>query len=173
MSPVDHIRTETMCIPIALQNLGHPCHVKTMKDSSTRQVRKSLREHRTQHCQKLLREPTCKKEEIHRETVQHVVENLADNKVFKHSPPVPPDVLLQNERELTHSDEVNLCQLRSGYSSKLNSYLSRIDGSKSGLSRKCKKEQDTVSHMMRCRLNREPGDLWTDPAAVSKDLGTL
>ena len=54
MSPVDHIRTETMCIPIkencnmiacqfaaeALQNPGHPCHMKTKKDSSARQVRK-------------------------------------------------------------------------------------------------------------------------------------
>ena len=31
----------------ALQNPGQPCHVKTKKDSSTRQVRKSLREHHT------------------------------------------------------------------------------------------------------------------------------
>ena len=187
MSPVDHIRTETMCIPIkencnmiacqfaaeALQNPGHPCHEETKKDSSTRQVRKSLREHHKQHCQKLLLEPTCKKEEIHRETVKHVVQNLADNKVLNDSPPVTPDVLIENERELTRKDEVTLCQLRSGYSSKLNSYISRIDDSKSGLCRKCKKEQETVSHMVRFHLNRKPGDLWTDPVAVSKDLDTL
>ena len=41
----------------ALQNLGHPCHEKMKKDSSTRQG-----EHYTQYCQKLLLEPTCKKE---------------------------------------------------------------------------------------------------------------
>ena len=66
----------------ALQNPGHPCHVKTKKDSSTRQVRKSLHEHHKQHCQKLLLEFTSKIEEIHRETVKHVVQNLADNKVL-------------------------------------------------------------------------------------------
>ena len=129
----------------ALQNPGHPFHVKTKIDSSTRQVRKSLREHPTQYCQKLLLEPTYKKEEIHRETVQHVVENLTDNKVLNDSPPVPPDVLMQTERELTRSDEVTLCQLRSGYSSKLNSYLSRID-SKKGYAGNAKKSRRLWPH---------------------------
>ena len=163
----------SQCAAEALQNPGHPCYVKTKKDSSTRQVRKPLREHHTQYCQKLHLEPTCKKGEIHRKKVQHAVENLADNKILNDSPPVPPDVLIQNGRELTPSNEVILCQLRSGSSSKLNSYLSRIDGSKSGLCRKCKKEHETVSHMKRSYFNPEPGDLWRDPAAVSKDLGIL
>ena len=110
MSPVDHIRTETMCIPIkencnmiacqfaaeALQNPGHPCHEKTRKNSSTRQVRKSLLEHHT-YCQKLLLAAICEKEEIHVKTFQHLVKNLTNNKVLNDNPPVPNSRCTTNE----------------------------------------------------------------------------
>ena len=181
MSPVDHLRLETKCLPIrenckmiatqfaiAARNNHHPCHKTIHREPADRYIKKTLLEHLKEEEVRITIPEDSNNKTVHSLYVHRVIDRMESNKVLNDFPPVNPDKLFKLEKNLTREQEVRICQLRSGYSPKLNGYLHRIGGATDPECRKCRRESETVRHMMSCYLNRPPEDLWNSPGEIAK-----
>ena len=109
---------------------------------------------------------------IHTESVANTITNQTNNLVLNY--PAPPVNKL--ELNLPRNTRVKLSQLRSGYSSHLNSYLHRINPTKYPTPNcpDCNTEPHTTTHLFNCRekpTNLQPHTLWTDPETAAAFLG--
>ena len=110
--------------------------------------------------------------ELHTSAVRSSIENASDNKVLGHAAPE----INVSEKSLPRETRVSLAQLRSGYSSKLFSYLhdlwpNRYD---SDLCPKCRASRHDTAHLFACPMDPThltPLDLWKNPVEVATFLG--
>ena len=112
---------------------------------------------------------------IHTSSVAKTIRNQEDNKVLL----APAPKVNQTEANLPRKTRTTLAQLRSGYSSILNSYLHRINPTThpSPNCPRCNLSPHTTNHLFNCPSNPtelETRILWEDPpaAAVFLDLPT-
>ena len=108
-----------------------------------------------------------KKKKIHTDTVKRVTDNYPPNKVLlSRAPPIHED-----ETKLPRTTRSTLAQLRSGYSSHLNSYLHRIERSETDKCPNCKTEIHTSQHIFNCTskpTTLNVRDLWNKPRKVAE-----
>lgn len=110
-----------------------------------------------------------KYKKIHSDEVEHTVNNYPVNKVLEIKPPP----INQEEKSLPRRTRSTLAQLRSGYSSHLNSYLHRIGASDSDRCPDCLVEAHTSKHLFSCTANPtnlSVEDLWTNPLKSAEFL---
>ena len=107
---------------------------------------------------------------IRTDSVRDSNNNLEVNKVLNEAPPAVDKM----EKKLPRRSRSLLTQLRSGYSSMLNSYLSVVDETIEDKCPKCFQISHTTEHLFNCPA--DPTDLtmkslWTDPLAAAQFLG--
>ena len=159
MSPIDHLRLETKCLPIrenckmiatqfaiAARNNHHPCHKTIHREPADRYIKKTLLEHLKEEEVRITIPEDSNNKTVHSLYVHRVIDRMESNKVLNDFPPVNPDKLFKLEKNLTREQEVRICQLRSGYSPKLNGYLHRIGGATDPECRKCRRERNGATH---------------------------
>ena len=109
---------------------------------------------------------------IHTEDVSSYVNSRSPNRVLHTLPPV----ISSEEQSLPRPFRTAMSQLRSGFSSKLQSYRSRIGLSNSPLCPECRSHEHTTEHVFDCPAaptSLTPLSLWTDPLGVADFLSTL
>jgi len=108
---------------------------------------------------------------IHTTSVQRTIQRQAPNKVLG----VPAPNINKNEKTLPRRTRTLLSQLRSGYSTHLNSYLARINPEEHQDScPKCGQSPHNTPHLFNCQS--DPTELttrilWEDPPAAATFLG--
>ena len=92
--------------------------------------------------------------DVHTESVQSTISQYNNNKVLDNAPP-PINI---EEQNLTRKSRCLLSQLRSGYSRKLNSYMSRIDDTVQDICPECGDSPHNTNHLFSlCRWpHQEP-----------------
>ena len=108
---------------------------------------------------------------LHTSCVASTIRTQSDNKVLQ----APAPAIDKTEATLPRQTRTTLAQLRSGYSTHLNSFLNRIDPTShpSDLCPKCNLAPHTTSHLFNCTANPtnlEPRILWEDPPAAAAFL---
>ena len=108
---------------------------------------------------------------VHTQTVQSTLNQYENNKVLNGT---PPDISSEEEK-LTRKERCLLSQLRSGYSSLLFSYKSRIDttGTIEDKCPKCGSSPHDTPHLFNCKQNPTdltPISLWTTPHQAANFL---
>ena len=104
--------------------------------------------------------------------VRKSVQNLGQNKILN---TIPPEID-KEEKNLPRQARTALSQLRSGYSKMLNSYLARIDPTKSDICPNCNLAAHTTNHLFNCTqkpTNLTVKDLWSKPKEAAKFLGLV
>ncbi len=107
---------------------------------------------------------------IHSGAINTFTDSLSVNGVLRIKPPPIADV----ELELPRETRVTLAQLRSGYCSRLNSYLSRIDLDIPNTCPACNESLHDTNHPFACPTNPThltPFSLWSDPVETARFLG--
>nr|XP_036217164.1 uncharacterized protein LOC106619600 [Bactrocera oleae] len=87
---------------------------------------------------------------------------------------VKPPPIADKELELPPKSGVTFPQLRSGYCSSLNSYLSRIDPDIPNIYPACNESPHDTNHLFTCPTNPThltPFSLWSDPVETARFLG--
>ena len=82
----------------------------------------------------------------------------------------------KTEKALPRKARSSLAQLRSGYSSMLNSYLSRIRQDVQDICPDCNQQNHTSFHLFNCPAKPTDltvHDLWTKPVEAAQFLGLL
>jgi hypothetical protein len=105
---------------------------------------------------------------IHTSSVSKTLKNMK-SKLLKTRPPE----ISSSEKTLPRSTRTTLAQLRSGYSTHLNSYKSRIDPNIEDKCPHCQ-ESHTSEHLFNCQnnpTNLEVRDLWKKPVRAARFLG--
>ena len=105
---------------------------------------------------------------IHTTSVRDMLNNMANSKVLN----APPPPINATERVLPRTTRSTLAQLRSGYSSFLNSYRARIDNSIDDTCPNCPATH-TTNHLFNCPENPTTltvRDLWTNPLEAARFL---
>ena len=107
---------------------------------------------------------------IHTESVNTTISNLENNKVLNELPPPINDA----EKELPRRTRCLLSQLRSGYSSMLNSYLSVVDNNIEDKCPNCHQISHTTEYLFNCPsapTELTSKSLWTKPLEAAQFLG--
>ncbi len=192
MSDTDHLHSETKVLQarphcemlskqflLATQKPGHPNRVDLNSPPPGRQMKKTLKSQFGREI-KDISHPNLSEDDykaklktIHTNTVKDVINNTR-NKVLNTRPPE----ISKTELSLPRVTRSTLAQLRSGYSSYLNSYKARIDKTGS-LVDKCPNcdSSHTTQHLFNCQqkpTNLNTKDLWKNPVKVARflDLAT-
>ena len=99
-----------------------------------------------------------------------IMEQKANKVLGTRAPPIN-----QSEKSLPRKTRTTLSQLRSGYSSSLNSFLSRINPLEyEDTCPKCGQGPHDTPHLFNCLANptaSNPRILWEDPPAAAEFLG--
>ena len=190
MASQDHLHQETQVLPVkahcqmltkqyAHRTLlqGHPCNrlvqrpppPRLMKPTITdlhRQTLASLRPNATEDEVSLLNHIT------HTHAVQDTINSFQPNRVLGHAPPTSNVRQLELQANLSRRTRTLLSQLRSGFSSLLQSYRARIspDQDSSSSCPNCGSGPHDTQHLFNCSsrpTTSQPSDLWTRPAEVA------
>ena len=106
---------------------------------------------------------------IHTYSVKKCLEKYKYNKVLNApAPEINPEVL-----KLNRKTRATLSQLRSGYSTLLNSYKCRLNNEIQDICPECFSPSHTTSHLFECTANPTSLDvtsLWTNPIDAAKFL---
>ena len=110
--------------------------------------------------------------QLHTDAVRQTINNQAPNKVLN----MPAPKINRTEKLLPRKTRTTLAQLRSGYSTYLNSYLHRINPAShpSPSCPQCDVEAHSTNHLFDCTAaptELSTGSLWEDPPAVAAFLG--
>ena len=110
--------------------------------------------------------------QLHTDAVRQTINNQAPNKVLN----MPAPKINRTEKLLPRKTRTTLAQLRSGYSTYLNSYLHRINPAShpSPSCPQCDVEAHSTNHLFDCTAaptELPTGSLWEDPPAVAAFLG--
>ena len=106
---------------------------------------------------------------LHTRAVNLTINRYEDNRVIKTRPPE----INKQELNLTRKIRTKLAQLRSGFSRKVNDYMSRIDPEIRNICPSCNATPHDVPHLFNCTANPtqlNAIDLWKKPAAVAAFL---
>ena len=109
---------------------------------------------------------------IHTMSVQATINKQKPNPVLNQPPPKVDDT----EKSLPRKARTSLSQLRSGYSSLLNSYLSRIDENVSDRCPNCHQHSHTTNHLFNCTakpIKLNIADLWKKPVESARFLNLI
>ena len=189
MTPIDHLHQETMILPIRqhsklltdqylaqCRNRHHPCHdlfnnppppPRPMKhtlftysnDRITATTSQMPANHTTKELIKLL----------HSKTVSETTAAYNLNPILNAvPPPINPA-----EQSLPRKTRCTLAQLRSGYSSTLNSYMNRINQTVIDSCNHCFSPHHTTQHLFNCPARPTtltPIDLWANPVKAAQFL---
>jgi len=190
-TPIDHFNTECKIMKVkdhsemlsrqfllATQKEDHPNHVDLDGPPPRRITKQTLQTRFGNEIKNMIPEggvnhqnykPLLK--QIHTECVYKRQNNLSENKVLNARPPPVNEV----EKDFPRRTRSMLCQLRSGYSSMLNSFLSAItENNTEDKCPKCNQPSHTTNHLFNCPA--DPTDLtteslWNDPLAAATFLG--
>ena len=190
-NPIDHLNTEAKIMKVkdhsemlskqfllATQKEDHPNHVDLHGRPPSRIIKKTLNSRFGNEIRNMIPDsgvnhqnykPLLK--QIHTESVNRSINNLSENRVL--NAPAPPVNIV--EKNLPRRTRSMLCQLRSGYSSMLNSYLSSItENNIEDKCPKCNEPSHTTNHLFNCPAditNLTPLSLWNDPLDAATFLG--
>ena len=106
---------------------------------------------------------------LHSDAVREALDSYAPNRVLG----TPPPEIHFSESLLPRPIRSELSRLRSGFSRKLNSYMSRIDTSIEDKCPSCQGSPHNTIHLFNCPDNPTPlevHDLWTRPAEAARFL---
>jgi hypothetical protein len=109
---------------------------------------------------------------LHSSAVSSYLASAAPNKVLL----TPAPSVSSSELSLPRAARSALSQLRSGYSSRLNSYLARIGAAHSPLCPECGVMDHTTHHLFSCPshpTSLTPLDLWSNPGPTAAFLSSL
>ena len=146
MSDVDHLHHETKIMKVrphcemlskqyllSTQKQDHPNPVELNGRPPPRQMKDTLQSKFGNYV-KSISHPNLSSEDykrklktIHTKSVKDMLNSMADNKVLT----APPPPISDSEKDLPRAARTTLAQLRSGYSSFLNSYKARINNTNS------------------------------------------
>ena len=107
---------------------------------------------------------------LHTSAVQSYLASAPHNKVLN----APPPEIHPEEKSLPRRTRSLLCQLRSGYSTLLNSYMYRINRSATPKCPNCGQDDHDAVHLFNCRQNPtdlQILDLWQQPRRAAIFLG--
>ena len=116
---------------------------------------------------------------IHRDAAAESQAALDPPRAWEESYPfLPVPDIDPRETELPRSARCTLAQLRSGYSTKLRSYMSRIRRADSPSCPECNAADHTTAHLFQCPNKPPPPglsvrSLWTDAGGAARFLGLL
>ena len=105
---------------------------------------------------------------IHTNSVREMIDSMAHSKVLN----APPPKISDSVKDLPRAARTTLAQLRSSYSTFLNSYKARIDNNATDQCPSCPAAH-TTDHLFNCLTNLTnltARDLWTAPLAVARFL---
>ena len=103
---------------------------------------------------------------LHTKAVKSCINKYENNRVLKTRPPE----ISKNEMKLHRRIRTSLAQLRSGFSRKVNDYMSRLYPDISNNCPTCNATPHDVNHLFNCPDNPtelKPVDLWKRPAAAA------
>ncbi len=192
MTQVSHLHQETNLLPVkehndmltdqyllSMHRPIHPNHHLLHKPPMPRKMRKTIIDH-LPHVEPYLRdgppvEQNYKKrlKKIHDNAHRDCRNKYPVNKVLNTRPPA---INIQEEKTLSRQTRSTLAQLRSGYSTFLQSTISRFDTSKSIRCPDCNIADHTTEHLFNCTFKTttlSPTDLWTQPKKSAEFLGLL
>ena len=188
MSDTDHLHSETKVMQVrqhcemlskqfllATQKSGHPNKVDLNSPPPPRQMKQTLKSKFGKEVKNISRpnlpeaDYKSRLKVIHTKSVKDLISSTT-NKVLNARPPE----ISKTERDLPRATRSTLAQLRSGYSTYLNSYKARIDKTGSTVD-KCPNcdSSHTTSHLFNCRQNPTSltaKDLWKNPVKTARFL---
>ena len=189
MSSIDHLHAETEVMPVrehcemlsqqfllATTKPDHPNHSDIHAPPPPRLMRETLQTKFSQDIKHLIPESGSDSlsyknglKTLHTTNVQATILKQQNNPVLQH----PAPKIDKSERTLPRKTRVTLAQLRSGYSSKLNSFLNRINPTKypDPNCPECNHSPHTTDHLFTCQENPTdltPISLWNNPVAASQ-----
>ena len=191
MASEQHLHSETKILPVkdhctmlskqfllSTQTNNHPNHINLSGPPRPRPMRDTLKSSFGDEIKGLAPSPidsdTRKRHlrTIHTREVRKSIQNLGQNKILNE---IPPEIN-KEEKNLPRQARTALSQLRSGYSKMLNSYLARIDPTKSDICPNCNLAAHTTNHLFNCTqkpTNLTVKDLWSKPKEAAKFLGLV
>ena len=111
------------------------------------------------------------KNQIHADFVRRSINSRQVNPVLgTRAPPIH-----SHERRLPRAHRSTLSQLRSGYSSSLNSYLVKVGRADSSVCPRCSLDEHSTAHLFSCSRDRtyiSPVDLWLNPRESASFLSS-
>ncbi len=189
MTKEDHLHEESKIMPVrdhcemlakqyllATQVNNHPTPVNLSSPPPPRTMKRTLKTKFGKEVKNLTRGQIIDSEryklnlkKIHTSSVKNTIKNRKVNQVLKTK---PPDVK-ESEKSLPRQTRSTLSQLRSSYSCKLNSYLSRIDPNIDDKCPDCGGSPHDTKHLFSCparptRLTVK--SLWTRPVEAARFL---
>ena len=186
MTGIDHLHQETKVLPIrdhamllteqyvlAMHLPGHPGQKHLGRPPPQRNMKTtaiSLKP-KIEHCLPVPDKPSYKKglKRLHTRAVRTTLSKYENNRVIKTKPPE----INKNEMNLHRRTRTYLAQLRSGFSRKVNDYMSRLYPEINNNCPSCNSTPHDVNHLFNCPDNPtllKPIDLWKRPAAVAAFL---
>ena len=194
-SSVDHLHAECGVLPVKNElsmlckqfavgalRPNHPSREIICNPTGPRNIVPTLRGATFPHIQHLLQPNGLADPSVHRQSLSaiHTEEvaayrNSSSRSANRVLGVLPPDIS-PDEQSLPRPIRTTLSQLRSGFSSKLQSYRHRIGLSDSSLCPECNSQEHTTEHVFACPAAPTPLtplNLWTDPLGVADFLCTL
>ena len=190
MTSTDHLHAEAKIMPVkdhccmiteqfllATQKPEHPNQINIFAPRPPRVMKNTIKEAYSANIQHLVQEDGISDAEykaglktIHTKYVAETILNQQNNKVLNS----PPPTIHISEKSLPRKTRVILSQLRSNYSTYLNSYMSRIDEKIINECPDCKESPHDTQHLFNC--TEKPTilttySLWTKPREAALHLG--
>ena len=191
MSSIDHLHSETTTLPLqhslALRcqqflagalRTDHPSHAVVSAYSGPRSMKYTLQSRFLPSIGHLVQDGSIPHadypaalRDLHTRAVADSVSSMGPNRVLG----VRPPLVDPSELELGRAQRTSLAQLRSGHSSRLNSFLHRVGRAPSPECPDCHLEDHTVHHIFECTAAPTlltPIDLWEHPREVIDFIST-
>lgn len=193
MTPVDHLHAETKILPVGphcdmlskqflvkTQKISHPNNInlseerpRNMKTTITSRFGSEIKDFLKRVPRGIVTPDVCKTtlKKIHTKTVRTVMKKRKINKVLGTR---APEVNEKAEKMLPRRTRTLLAQLRSGYSTHLQSTMARIDRNTQPNCPNCGNQSHTTSHIFQCPAQpvaAELKDLWAAPDKAAEALG--
>ena len=194
ITDIDHLHAETKVMPVkdhcqmlskqfllATQRPNHPnrCNLVPARPRNFRKMRNTLvsefgaQVNSISHPDLPEKDYKSRLKQIHTESVRDSIAKMANNKVLQAKPPA----ISKDENSLPRTTRSTLAQLRSGYSSYLNTFLARINKDPNKfVPDTCPKcpELHTTEHLFNCSQNPTSltvKNLWSTPIETARFLG--
>ena len=189
MTKIDHLHSESKMMPVKdhcqmlskqfllkAQQPNHPCHTDIHNATlPPRLMKNTLSSVHGDYIRGLNPNNDNQKvllKKIHTDSVAATIAAQEDNPVLN----APAPAIDKSEKNLPRKARTSLSQLRSGYSSRLNSYLSRIRDDVEDICPDCNQQSHTTNHLFKCSAkptNLTVQSLWSKPDEAATFLGLL
>ena len=184
MSSTDHLHEESKVLPIKAHSTlltkqylagtflpAHPGNKNLDRQPSVRRLKPTLLQYKGEVATKFEAGSLHKQvlRDLHTEAVEDTLTNLEPNKVLNTRPPE----IDKEEQSLSRRARSELARLRSGYSRRLMSYMSRIDEEVQDNCPLCNSTPHDTAHLFSCSANPTEltvTDLWTKPKKAAEFL---